>query len=203
MWASTFLSPYLHPISSALSGKTPHQCGVRIGLYTLSSRCGLHMGCHIAKGVSERCVSRLLLTGWQCKIFSLSIILYYRPPGNNKEERDLVNKFSGLSIKSCNTKLSEDALDILTHDLNHNILSKGVKMKHLYKLPQSGKYYVMKVWNHINAPKGPMMSSHYKDWVVMEETEPKSFLCNCTEMASKMVNVFYALLQKMMTLCHQ
>ena len=43
----------------------------------------------------------------------------------------------------------------------------------------------MKVWNHINASKGPMMGSHYKDWVVMEETEPKSFPCNCTEMASK------------------
>ena len=73
--------------------------------------------------------------GWQCKIFSLSIILYHRQPGNNKEERDLVNKFSGLSIKSCDTKLSEDALDILTHNLSHNVLSKEVKLKHLYKLP--------------------------------------------------------------------
>ena len=33
-----------------------------------------------------------------------------------------------------------------------------------------------------------MMGSHYKDLVVMERTEPKSFLCNCMEMASKMVN---------------
>ena len=41
--------------------KTPHQCGVCIGLYTLSSRRGLRMGYRIAKGVSERCVSRLLL----------------------------------------------------------------------------------------------------------------------------------------------
>ena len=30
--------------------KTPHQCGVHIGLYTLSSRRGLHMGCCIVKG---------------------------------------------------------------------------------------------------------------------------------------------------------
>ena len=57
-----FLSPYLHPISSALCGKTPHQCRVCIGLYTLSSRWGLHMGCHIMKGVSKRCIARLLLT---------------------------------------------------------------------------------------------------------------------------------------------
>ena len=42
--------------------KTQHQCGVCIGLYTLSSRRGLHMGCRIVKGVSKRCVSRLLLT---------------------------------------------------------------------------------------------------------------------------------------------
>ena len=53
---------YLDPISSALSGKTPHQCGVHIGLYTLSGRWGLHMGCCIMKGVSERCIARLLLT---------------------------------------------------------------------------------------------------------------------------------------------
>ena len=46
----------------------------------------------------------------------------------------------------------------------------------------------MKVWNHINAPKGPMMGSHYKDWVVTEKTEPKSFLCNGMEMPSKMAN---------------
>ena len=42
--------------------KTAHQCGVCIGLYILSSRHGLRMGCRIAKGVSERCVLRLLLT---------------------------------------------------------------------------------------------------------------------------------------------
>ena len=42
--------------------KSPHQCGVCIGQYTLSSRQGLRMGCHITKGVSERCVARLLLT---------------------------------------------------------------------------------------------------------------------------------------------
>ena len=79
---------------------------------------------------------------------------------------------------------------LLTHNLSHNVLSKGVKLKHLDKLPQSGEYYVMKVWNHINAPKVPMMGSLYNDWVVMEETEPKSFLCNCTEMASKTANAY-------------
>ena len=65
MGERTFLSPYLHPISSVLNGrlhKSPHQCRVRIGLYTLSSRWGLCMGCHIMKGVSERCIVRLLLT---------------------------------------------------------------------------------------------------------------------------------------------
>ena len=65
MWANTFLSPYLHPISNVLNGKlrkSPHQCGVHIGLYTLSSRRGLHMGCRIMKGVSEQCIARLLLT---------------------------------------------------------------------------------------------------------------------------------------------
>ena len=65
MWASTFLSPYLHPMSGVFYSelhRSPHQCGMRIGLYTLSSRRGLHMGCHIMKGVSEQCIVRLLLT---------------------------------------------------------------------------------------------------------------------------------------------
>ena len=31
--------------------------GVRIGLYTISSRRGLCMGCCIVKGVSERCIA--------------------------------------------------------------------------------------------------------------------------------------------------
>ena len=35
---------------------------VRIGLYTLSSMWGFRIGCRIAKGVSERCIARLLLT---------------------------------------------------------------------------------------------------------------------------------------------
>ena len=59
------LSPYLHPMSSILYSKlckSPYQCGVRIGLYTFSSRQGLCMGCHIMKGVSEQCIARLLLT---------------------------------------------------------------------------------------------------------------------------------------------
>ena len=65
MWASTLLSPYLHPKLCSLYVKlckSPCQCGVRIGLYTLSSRWGLRMGCHITKGVTERCVARLRLT---------------------------------------------------------------------------------------------------------------------------------------------
>ena len=56
------MGKHLHPISSALSGKTLHQYRVHIGLYTLSSMRSLRMGCRIAKGVSKRCVSRLLLT---------------------------------------------------------------------------------------------------------------------------------------------
>ena len=54
--------------------KTPHECGVCIGLYTLSSRHGLHMGCCIVKGVSERCVSRLLLTEYVVQV--IMIIVY-------------------------------------------------------------------------------------------------------------------------------
>ena len=42
--------------------QTQHNSGVHIGLYTLSSRRGLHMGCCIMKGVSEQCIARLLLT---------------------------------------------------------------------------------------------------------------------------------------------
>ena len=73
MWASMFLSPYLHPKSSSLYSKlcqSPHQCGVRIGLYTLSSRQGLHMGYCITKGVSKQCIARLCLT----VLFSLLIM---------------------------------------------------------------------------------------------------------------------------------
>ena len=42
--------------------RSPCQCGVHIGLYTLSSRWGLCMGCRIMKGVTERCIARLRLT---------------------------------------------------------------------------------------------------------------------------------------------
>ena len=51
-----------YTLSLVLSVANVHQCGLHIGLYTLSSRCGLRMGCRIAKGVSERCIARLLLT---------------------------------------------------------------------------------------------------------------------------------------------
>ena len=64
-WAITFLSPYLHPMSSVHYSKlckSPHQCRMCIGLYTLSSRRVLCMGCHIMKGVYERCIARLFLT---------------------------------------------------------------------------------------------------------------------------------------------
>ena len=54
----SLLTPYL--LSS--QWQFLHQCGVHIGLYTLSSRQGLHIGYHIVKGVSERCIVRLLLT---------------------------------------------------------------------------------------------------------------------------------------------
>ena len=79
MWASTFLSPYLHPISSVLNSKlrkSPHQCRVRIGLYTISSRRGLRMGYRITKGVSERCIARLLLTLFWFYAMILYILLY-------------------------------------------------------------------------------------------------------------------------------
>ena len=54
----SLLTPYL--ISS--QWQSQHPCGVRIGLYTLSSRQGLCIGYRITKGVSERCIERLLLT---------------------------------------------------------------------------------------------------------------------------------------------
>ena len=65
MWTSTLLSPYLHPKLGSLYGKlckSPCQCGVHIGLYTLSSRQGLCMGCCITKGVTKQCIVRLRLT---------------------------------------------------------------------------------------------------------------------------------------------
>ena len=45
-----------------LSSNFPHQCGVHIGLYTPSSRWGFRFGYRTVKGVSERCIVRLLLT---------------------------------------------------------------------------------------------------------------------------------------------
>ena len=54
----SLLTPYL--LSS--QWQSLHQCGVCIGLYTVSSRQGLHMCYHIVKGVSERCIARLFLT---------------------------------------------------------------------------------------------------------------------------------------------
>ena len=67
----SLLTPYL----LSLLWQSPHQCGVHIGLYTLSSRRVLHMGYCIAKGVSKRCIARLLLTfhfikkvGWHASV---------------------------------------------------------------------------------------------------------------------------------------
>ena len=54
----SLLTPYL--LSS--QWQTSHQCGVHIGLYTLSSRRVLCIGYRIMKGISERCIARLLLT---------------------------------------------------------------------------------------------------------------------------------------------
>ena len=54
----SLLTPYL--LSS--QWQSPHQCAVRIGLYTLSSRWGLCIGYRIMKGVSKGCIARLLLT---------------------------------------------------------------------------------------------------------------------------------------------
>ena len=57
-----FPLPLLIPYPVCSLQQSPHQCGVRIGLYTLSSRRDFHIGYHIVKGVSERCIARLLLT---------------------------------------------------------------------------------------------------------------------------------------------
>ena len=54
--------PLLTPYLLCSLWQSPHQCGVHIGLYTLSSRRGFCIGYRIAKGVSERCIARLLLT---------------------------------------------------------------------------------------------------------------------------------------------
>ena len=74
MYSSPLLVPWLQHVgkhfppplltSNLLSSQwqSLHQCGVHIGLYTLSSRQGLCMGYRITKGVSERCIVRLLLT---------------------------------------------------------------------------------------------------------------------------------------------
>ena len=75
----TLSSPLTYSLCHLYSLAISAQCGVHIGLYTLSSRRGFYIGCHIVKGVSERCVARLLLTslGWidknsfaeVCKLF--------------------------------------------------------------------------------------------------------------------------------------
>ena len=57
-----FLLPLLTPCAVYSLWQSPHQCRVCIGLYTLSSRRGFHIGYCIAKGVSERCIARLFLT---------------------------------------------------------------------------------------------------------------------------------------------
>ena len=57
-----FPLPLLRPCLLCSQWQSPHQCRVCIGLYTLSSRWGLHMGYRIVKGVSKRCIARLLLT---------------------------------------------------------------------------------------------------------------------------------------------
>ena len=57
-----FPLPLLTPYAICTLWQSPHQCGVCIGLYTPSSRQGFCIGCCIAKGVSERCIVRLLLT---------------------------------------------------------------------------------------------------------------------------------------------
>ena len=66
-----FPLPLLTPYPKCSLWQSPHQCRVRIGLYTLSSRQGFCIGYRIAKGVSERCIARLLLTIAQTKQSSI------------------------------------------------------------------------------------------------------------------------------------
>ena len=57
-----FPFPLLTPYAICTLWQSLHQCGVRIGLYTITSRWGFYIGCRIANGVSEICIARLLLT---------------------------------------------------------------------------------------------------------------------------------------------
>ena len=75
-----FPLPLLTPYAICTLYQSLHQCGVRIGLYTHSSRRGFYIGCHIAKGVSEKCIPRLLLIspGWiEQKILLLEHVNYF------------------------------------------------------------------------------------------------------------------------------
>ena len=55
-------SPLTYSLCCVFSLVISTPIGGMIGLYTLSSRWGFHIGYCIAKGVSERCIMRLLLT---------------------------------------------------------------------------------------------------------------------------------------------
>ena len=48
-----FPLPLLTPYAMCSLYQSPHQCGVHIGLHTLSSRQGFRIGYRMAKGVSE------------------------------------------------------------------------------------------------------------------------------------------------------
>ena len=68
---------------------------------------------------------------------------FYHPSFYITDHQEIRKRREAWLISSvvypCDMKLSEDTLDILRHNLSHNVLSKEVKLKHLYKLPQSGE----------------------------------------------------------------
>ena len=117
--------------------KTAHQCRVCIGLYTLSSSHGLCMGCCIVKGVSERCISRLLLTETMPTMIQTHLIMC-------KDWAETKDKAKSLEHIICKYDPPTPAMPLVTTGagywdyipLSHTLL---IKMKQKYPHLLRGK----------------------------------------------------------------
>ena len=135
----SLLTPYVKISSYWALQVSSSQCEVCIGLYTLSSRWGICMGCHIMKGVTEQCMARLRLTSPEhfTFYFTFSIPIVSIP---------LLNAV--LPACSCIPFITQERISVFRYntDVHNNYFSLTIPASHdtwvlvtlIYKGPNEG-----------------------------------------------------------------
>ena len=129
MWASTLFSPCLHPKLCSLYVKlckSPCQCRVHIGLYTISSRWGLHRGCCIMKGVTEQCIARLCLTFGIYRLYYKLLAKFSDKEGPKSDYHNIVHGPRSIQF---NWNLLHHLIDVIyvqIRDIYHMVSSKCI-----------------------------------------------------------------------------